>query len=324
MLALAVALVPYTLLRLRGRRRAAVPYAPLERVGAPPWRRWLAGAGLAAEIGCLLVAIVAAAGPHRGDTLELVGEEGLDVALVLDISASMQADDFTPTRLAALKELATDFVRRSGGNRVAIYAFAAYPFVQSPLTTDRSALLDQIAALDYHSIDHGESGGTQTGDALLVAGDALLGARLPGRDQTLVLITDGESFGGVEPALAARWLREQAIHLEVVGIGGDEPVEVIVDGEPYITSSGTVLRTGLDETSLIELADATGGRYQRARDQDVLAAIFAELGRRARTPLEVERVTIRNSLSPVLALAAALLFASWLGVEAGVLRRPIR
>jgi len=100
----ALLLVPlYGLLRRRLLQRAAVPYAPLQYAGAKGIRPLLMRLQVPFEMLILATVILALAGPHRRDEIELVGEEGLDVALALDISASMQAADFSPNRLEALK-----------------------------------------------------------------------------------------------------------------------------------------------------------------------------------------------------------------------------
>ncbi|MEM7355485.1 MAG: VWA domain-containing protein, partial [Acidobacteriota bacterium] len=216
------------------------------------------------------------------------------------------------------------FVRRSGADRIAVYAFAGHVFSQTPLTTDHGALKSLIEGLAFKTINHAGSGGTALGDALLAAGDGLLQARLPKRDQVIVLITDGESNQGADPMLAARYAAENDFQLFVVGVGGDEPVEVYVDGEPFITVNDTILETSLDDTQLKEIAAEAGGTYLRARDVNVLAGIFEDLARLDTTPLTIEAVDVRHSYTPSLAALLFLLFATWLLVDGFFLRRPLR
>lgn len=325
LLLLLLLLVPvYGVLRRRVVRGAAVPYAPLQYAGAPTLRTWLLRLQLPFEMLILTLGIAALAGPQRLDAVELVGEEGVDVALALDISASMQAADFPPTRLEALKSLAAELVRRSGNDRIAVYAFAGHVFSQTPLTTDHRVLRELIEGLAFTTIDHGESGGTALGDALIAAADGLLAARLPGRDQVIVLITDGESNQGADPLLGARFAAENGVGLHVLGVGGEEPVEVYVDGKPFITSEDIPLVTSLDDTQLKEIAAAGDGRYRRAVDLDVLAAIFDDLARLETAPLEVETVEVRRPYGPAASALVFALFAAWLLTDGLLLRRPLR
>ncbi len=321
----ALLLMPlYGVLRHRLLRRAAVPFAPLQYARPTGLRPLLMRFQVPFELLILITALVALAGPHRRDTIDLVGEEGLDIALALDISASMQAADFPPNRLEALKGLAVDFVRRSGNDRIAVYAFAKHVFSQTPLTTDRGALSSLIEGLAYKTIDHVDSGGTALGDALIAAADGLLRSRMPDRDQVIVLISDGQSNAGADPILAARFAKENSFALYVVGVGSDEPVEVYVDGKPFITIEDTILRTQLDDTQLQEIAATADGQYFRAKEMDSLAAIFDDLARLDTSPLEIETVEIRQAYTPRLAALAAILFAAWLLTDGFLLRRPLR
>ena len=324
-LLLLLLLVPvFGRLRYRVVRGAAVAYAPLQYARAPNARTWLLRAQVPFEMVIVAGVILALAGPHRRDEVELLGDEGLDVALALDISASMQAADFPPNRLEALKGLAADLVRRSGSDRIAIYAFGKHVFAQTPLTTDHGALTSMIEGLAFTTINHAESGGTALGDALIAAADGLLRQREGGRDQVIVLITDGQSNAGADPMLAARFVAESDIRLQVLGIGGPEPVEVYVDGKPFITVEDKILETFLDDGQLKEIAAAAGGTYRRATDLEILAAIFDDLSRLDTTPLEIENVIIRRSYAPLLAAVLFLLFAAWLLTDGLLLRRPLR
>ncbi len=318
-------LVPlYGRLRRRAVRGTAVAYAPLQYAGGSPWRTRLLRWQIPFEMLIVAAVIVALSGPHRRDEVELLGEQGLDLALALDISASMQATDFPPNRLEALKTLAAELVRRSGNDRIAVYAFGKHVFAQTPLTTDHGALTGLIEGLAFTTINHAESGGTALGDALIATADGLLRQRAEGRDQVIVLITDGQSNAGTDPMLAARFVADSDVRLHVLGIGGTEPIEVYVDGEPFITTEDKILTTFLDDTQLKEIATAAGGRYRRATDLEVLTAIFDDLARLETTPLTIENVVIRRSYAPLIAKLVFLLFAAWLLTDGLVLRRPLR
>ncbi len=309
--------------RLRALLRASIPFGPISTEPTNRPAEILLQSQWSLEMLLLCLVVLALAGPGRTDSVETFSERGLDIALVLDISASMQAADFEPNRLEALKEITREFVLRAGGNRIAVHAFAGTAFTQSPLATDHRTTLALIDGLNYESIDHSESGGTAIGDALLAAADALESARIDGRDQVMILISDGESNLGVDPLLAARYIRDRKIRLHVIGIGGFDEVEVSVHGKPFINSDDEILTTRLDDAQLRAVAEAAGGDYRRADTGDVLGQIFNDLARLERTPLEIETITTRSSWGPGLALAAFGIFALT-AVLRNRLRRPWR
>ena len=303
---------------LAGRDR--VPYAPLRWTAVRGWRRRAASALLAVELLLVATVCLALAGPHRVTTTERVDDAGIDLALVLDVSLSMLAEDFEPNRMAALRRIARDFLTRRSADRVALVIFAADTYVQSPLTTDDLVLLELLSGVTIDMVDQYLSGGTAIGDALLVASDQLLQARVEGRDQSVILITDGESNQGIDPGIAARYLHEQDIRFHVIGVGGPEPLPVFRDGRRI----GDDFLTRLDEEALLEVSRIGGGSYYRAADTAGLEEVFAALSRLASSPLEATTLEHRESLVPWLALVALALFVLYVSLAGGVVRRPLR
>lgn len=333
----------YALLRRRWMERSAVPYPPLQdlRAGAREarpsgetasrqGRLWSRFRALVAyrlvvplEVVLLGLGLLGLAGPYRQTTLELVEDEGVDVALVLDASLSMLAEDFPPNRLDALRRLAEDLIARSGGNRVSIVLFALDPYVQSPLTTDHRVLSELLAGVTVHSLNQSLSGGTAIGDALLVAAEQLTRARIPGRDQALVLITDGESNQGIDPVLAARYLREEGVRFYAIGVGGEEPVAVTFEGEPVGGADSPYL-AALDTTQLRAMAEAAEGDFYRATDVGALERILGAISRLESSPLESRILETHQPTTAPLALICLLLYTVTLTANGVVLRRPFR
>lgn len=312
------------ILRRRQEARCAVSFPPLQYSQAGSGRTIWGRALVPLELLVVASTIVALAGPSSSIRMQSLEENGLDLALVLDVSASMQAADFPPNRLEVLKQLASELLLQSGPNRVAVYAFAGHTFTQSPLTSDRSSVLALVDSLAYESIHHGRSGGTALGDALLIAGDALVSNRIEDRDQVLVLITDGESNMGADPMLAARFIRSEGLRLHVIGVGGPDPVKVYVHGEPFINTEDEHLETSLDDTELREIADAAGGTYRRAENIEALQAIFTDLARLQKTPLETSQLVMRSPMTPGIAGIVLCLVIGWMWLDAMILRRPWR
>ncbi|MBE7440732.1 MAG: VWA domain-containing protein [Spirochaetales bacterium] len=289
----------------------------------PGGSRLLRPTGMFLEACLLSLLLLALAGPQTKESYDRVEEEGIDIALVLDISASMQAADFQPNRLEALKKTTAEFIKRSGHNRIGMYAFAGAVFTQTPLTTDHQALLEMLEGLSYEMIDHVDGGGTAIGDALVYAMDSLRRSRIKDRDQAIVLITDGENSSGMDPRQAAQMVYAENIKLFIIGMAGPEEVEVYVNGKPFITSSDVILKTSLDDKQLEAITQAGGGRYFRAHDDSALAALMADLGRLSRTPLEIRRLELKIPRDGPLLYASLIAFILWLAWRSFLYRRPM-
>lgn len=251
------------------------------------WPWWL----LLPALVCWLALVLATAQPQwLGEPLELP-VSGRDLVLAVDLSGSMETEDFvlngkTVNRLTALKKVAVDFIRRRQGDRLGLILFADQAYVQTPLTFDRQTveqLLDE-AALGLA----GEK--TAIGDAIGLAVKRLQGGQA--QQRILILLTDGANTAGrVSPIKAAELAAEQGLKIYTVGIGADELVVRSFFFDRKVNPSAD-----LDEKSLRTIAEQTGGRYFRARDTAELEQIYALLDELE--PVEKEQEVFR----PVTAL----------------------
>ncbi len=316
--------LPYLAVRILLGRRRGIEYPPLFYGKSFARGRSLYFLPLFLEVLVILLLVTAFTGPYRESSRELVSDKGVDIALALDVSASMQAADFKPNRLEAMKTISTEFIRKSGSNRVAVFVFAKHTFTQTPLTTDFSVLIELIDGIAYEMIDHVKSGGTAIGDVLLMASDSLNMNRIKGRDQAVILITDGESNAGIDPLLGARLIKTNNIRLYVIGVGGKEPVEVYVNGKPFINRENQVLKTQLDDTQLKKIASAAGGTYFRAENNDLLSDVLDKISRLEATPLNTQKIVTRTSYRSEIGLLILILFSLYMTAEGIFFRRPYR
>ncbi len=324
LLFLVLAVPLYYYYRLQVTQKSVITYAPIQY--HPLRFKQSYSLLLYILIECLLLTavIVALAGPYITSKRGTVSDKGIDIAFTLDISASMQAADFPPNRLEALKKLTSDFVSRSAADRIAIVVFAKDVFNQSPLTSDHSVLHYLTDGIAYEMIDHSRSGGTAIGDALVESTDMLLRFRQRGRDQVIILITDGESQVGIDPLIAARYVAEKNIRLYIIGVGKKTPVKVYYNGKPFINQQGKHLETVLADEQLKKIADASGGKYFYAANVNVLSGIFRQLARLEQTPLEIAQVEQKHSQTHFVAAAILLLLVIWLLYAHFFIRRPFR
>lgn len=264
-LALVAGLITFGLLRWseRRRRRGLGEFAAARLLG-----KLTAGYSaarrrtkdLAAALALTLL-VASLAGPRWG--VEVSQQRGAteDVVFALDVSKSMLVADMTPTRLARAKAAIANFVKRKGTGNVALVAFAGQAFLQCPLTRDYDAFFRTLEETDTGSI---QVNGTDIGRAIEESELAFFANR---NRKLVIILTDGEDLeaGGIE---AAKTLKRKGLVIHAVGIGtpAGGPIRVIGSQGSITTlkdSSGEEVRSRLDEKTLAELAELTGGRYIR-------------------------------------------------------------
>jgi len=231
-------------------------------------RRWML---LPALLAWLLLVCAAARPVWVGDPVELP-VSGRDLMLAVDISGSMQIEDIIQNdkqvdRLTVVKRMAGEFIERRIGDRIGLILFGSQAYVQTPLTFDRKTvhtlLLDSAIGLA------GEQ--TAIGDAIGLAVKRLL--QNPSDNKVLVLLTDGASNAGeVQPTKAAELAAKNGMTIYTIGIGADEMIVNSFFGSQRVNPSAD-----LDEETLDQIAQTTGGKYFRARDGKQLEQIYTML-----------------------------------------------
>jgi Ca-activated chloride channel family protein len=234
--------------------------------------------------------VVALARPRKGLEESLVRADVRDIILLVDLSTSMRAEDLssagkTRDRLAAAKEVIERFVNGRPHDRIGMVAFAAQPYTVSPLTLDRGWLLGQLGRLETGMVEDG----TAIGDGIASAVNRLRESKA--KSKVIVLLTDGiNNRGTLAPENAARAARALGIRIYTVGAGTSGPVRTPVRGANGETRY-LMQETAIDEASLAEIADTTGGRYFRAADFAALEEVYARIARMERTQVDVRAYT---------------------------------
>ncbi len=206
------------------------------------------------------------------------------VMLSIDVSRSMMAHDVVPTRIEAAKKAAVEFVRAlPRGAKVGLVSFSSYATLVTPPTDDHDRVVQAINSLTLEFA-------TAIGDGLLEAVYALpgrvrpenptgpgmppLGAP-PAADRltpaTVVLLSDGQSNRGTPPEDAAVVARQWRVKVYTVGLGSPEGT--------FLELGGRSIFVRLDEETLKEIAQVTGGTYQRVSSTSELSRVYTRLGR---------------------------------------------
>ncbi|MCF8259574.1 MAG: VWA domain-containing protein [Melioribacteraceae bacterium] len=261
----------------------------------------------------LALLLVALARPQTFSSGENVYTEGIDVAMLLDISGSMLAEDFKPNRLEAAKLVIDDFVEGRTSDKIGLVVFARESFTQCPLTIDYNVLRGLLTEIESGMIEDGTAIGTAIANGVNRLKDS------EAKSKIIILLTDGvNNSGEIDPVTASQIAETFGIRIYTVGVGtqGQAPY-------PYQTPFGKryqMVDVEIDEAILKQVAEITGGQYFRATDNKKLLEIYNEIDK-----LEKTRVEITSYRQ------AKELFYGWLGsgllllfIEIGLIQTYLR
>lgn len=226
--------------------------------------------------------IVALARPQSHDSFRSSRINGTDIVIALDISGSMNAKDFEPTRFAAAKDVAAKFVTQRENDNIGLVVFAGESLSLMPLTNDRAALVNAIKNIEMGDL----TDGTAIGDGLISAINRIITGKA--KSKSIILLTDGTNNAGeVPPATAAQIAMQKGIRVYTIGVGTNGSIKI---QDPYGFSS-TTIETKIDEESLKGIASITNGKYFRAKDEKVLKQVFNEIDSLEKSVLDVDKYT---------------------------------
>ncbi|MXY99362.1 VWA domain-containing protein [Candidatus Poribacteria bacterium] len=254
----------------------------------------------------LALLIITLARPQLSQSREHSIAQGIDILLVLDISESMRAEDFAGSnRLQTAKSVIKAFLADRENDRIGLVIFAGESFTLCPLTLDYPVLAELLSDVEIGQLEDG----TAIGDALATATHRL--RAFASKTKIVILLTDGENnAGSIAPETAASLAAADGIKVYTIGMGKEGGARI-----PYAdTTFGKRYRevlTYLDEGTLKQIANATGGIYFRATDTQSLRQIYAEIDRFEKTKFETINTIVRKELVGYFLIPAVLL----LGIE---------
>jgi Ca-activated chloride channel homolog len=233
---------------------------------------------------CLSSLIIALANPRTKTNEQSAEGDGIDIAICMDVSGSMTANDLQPNRLEAAKTVAIDFVSKRLSDKIAIIIFASESFTQCPLTTDKPTVINAIENIHNGML----SNATSIGDGLSTAVDRLRNSST--KSKIVILLTDGENNGGIiDPKYAKELAKKFGIKVYTVGVGTDGTTT-----QPVQTPLGVEMKTvkvSIDEKLLTEIANETGGKYFRAKDNNGLEEIYKSIDALEKSKVELTKLT---------------------------------
>ena len=231
----------------------------------------------------LVLIIIALARPQVIDTSTRVKtNSGIDIIMAIDVSASMLAKDLKPNRLDALKNVADEFIKNRVSDRIGLVEYAGESYTKTPLTTDKSIILQSLREIKYNNIIEG---GTAIGMGLATSVNRIKDSKA--KSKVIILLTDGVNNAGfIDPITAAELAKEFQIKIYSIGIGTNglalSPVGIDVRGKFNYAN----VQVEIDEKLLTQISEMTGGKYFRATDNNRLEEIYSDINKLERTEIE--------------------------------------
>ena len=289
----------------RRRLRAELQFSSLEPFARirPTWRERARHVPIALRLIAVAVFVIALARPQSVASRQNMTTEGIDIVLLIDISGSMLAEDFSPNRLEAAKQVAGEFIDGRANDRIGLVIFAAESFTQCPLTTDYPVLKNLLRSVRQGMV------GDRTAIGLAIANGINRVKESKAKSKVMILLTDGvNNSGEIDPITAAKIATTFGVRIYTVGVGaqGQAPYPV----ETPFGVRRQLMPVELDEKSLGAIADMTGGKYYRATDNQTLRGIYREIDRLEKTKIEVSAYKRYTDLFPFWVLLGLVLVAA--------------
>jgi len=229
---------------------------------------------------------------------------GIDIVMAIDVSASMLARDLEPNRLEALKNVASNFIKKRVNDRIGLVVYSGESYTKTPVTSDKSIALSAIEDLKY---SQNIKGGTAIGMGLATAVNRLKDSKA--ESKVIILLTDGVNNSGfIDPKTATELAISEEIKTYSIGIGtkgkASSPVSISKNGQINYRP----VEVKIDDELLQYIADQTGGKYYRATDREKLNEIYESINKLEKTVIEEKKFyDYQEKFRPLLIIGGILL-----------------
>lgn len=272
-------------------------------------RYWLRHLPFALRCAAIALVIIALARPQDVEHHSRTTSEGIDIMLAIDVSGTMLARDLKPNRITAAREAAGNFIVDRRGDRIGIVVFAGEAYTQSPLTTDQPTLLTMLGQVESGLIEDGTAIGTGLATALNRLRES------EAKSKVVILLTDGvNNRTTIAPLTAAEIAKKLGVKVYTIGVGTNGMAPYPVQ-DMWGNISYQPMPVEIDEQTLREVAQMTGGEYFRATDKNTLAEVYERINQLEKSKVEVTEFTTYDErfLNYLLAALAALVLEFIIG-----------
>ena len=252
----------------------------------------------------LALLLTALARPQKTNEKVEQYTEGIDIMIAMDISQSMQIEDFQPNRLEAAKKVALDFIQGRLQDRIGLIVFSGDAFSLAPLTTDYDLLRSYVRDINFEMIDNR---GTAIGSALAVVTNRMRESET--KSKVCILLSDGDNTAGnIDPITAAELASAYGIKIYTIVVGREGLVPY---GKDFFGRPNMIENT-VDETTMRKIADIGGGQFFRATDNQALASVFDTIDQFEKAEIKETRYKDTSDYYFIYLQWAAALFLIWL------------
>ena len=267
----------------------------------------------------VMLLILALARPQEGHKSQEILSVGVDIMLALDTSGSMQALDFIKnekrdTRLAMVKDVVSKFIENRPNDRIGMVVFGSEAYTQCPLTLDQGILQSFLSKLDIGMAGDSTAIGSAVGIAVKRLKD------LESDSKVIILLTDGRNnAGSLPPIQAAKTAKAFGIKIHTIGVGTHGKAPFLVNsifGQRYVYQE-----VDIDENTLKEISNLTGGKYFRATDLESLKSIYKQIDQMEKSEVKVLDHSEYTELFHYFLIPGILLLLSEIILSNTVLRR---
>lgn len=251
----------------------------------------------------LILLVVAMARPQLPAKNTPVSQQGIDIALALDVSGSMKAVDFEPNRLEVARKTIQDFVEQRPSDRISLIVFAGTAYTRVPLTLDHNVVRESLQDISFESVNED---GTAIGMAISVGLNRLKKSDSPSK--IIILVTDGDNQGGtITPDTASNLAKDSGIKIYTIGVGKTlSPENSMVQA---LFGQG---QAGFNEELLKRIAEKTNGKYYKAENSEALSLVFEDINKLEKSNFE------KDDYNQYIELAFALIVISLILLVIGI------
>ena len=166
----------------------------------------------------VILALTALARPQTTEKIDFIHQQGIDIAMILDVSGSMQSVDFKPNRLEIARNTIDEFISERTNDRISLIIFAGEAYTRMPLTLDHNVVRESLASVTTESVNQD---GTAIGMAISVGLNRL--KKSDAQSKIMILATDGDNnAGAIDPLTASNLAKDLGIRIYAIGIGSDK------------------------------------------------------------------------------------------------------
>lgn len=298
----------YVQFRNRGKRKMEASFiisdASAYRHSPISWRVRFIHVPMLLRCIAFILIIIAMARPQTRNAWDERSVEGIDIMLAMDISTSMLAEDLSPNRIEAAKQVASEFITDRPNDNIGLTIFAGESFTQCPMTTDHASLLNLLRGVGTDFVARGlMSDGTAIGMGLANAVSRLKDSKA--KSKVVILLTDGSNnMGDISPMTAAQIAKSLGIRVYTIGVGTNKVARYpmpVAGGVQYVN-----IPVEIDSKTLASIAATSDGNFYRATNNSELRKIYKDIDQLEKTRLNVKKFSKRYEAYQPFALLALL------------------